>query len=177
MKSLAQVLGFVHQPVHQPQRRLTLAVVAPRVCALGNRLVLIRESGHREDVREAQRRSAARSEGECDRGDDEHRLDVHGGHRHLRLTEQYGPWVEPGCSSPYSPKCLEDELCELRLDRVLKSSREEGCKKLRRMASCIAAERVSPFGPKREKGERKRHALLTCSPQGRGLREVETGIR
>jgi hypothetical protein len=67
MKSLALVLGLVHQPVHQPQRRLTLAVVASGVPALGSCLLLVREVAPRGDLGEAQR-CAARALAECDRG-------------------------------------------------------------------------------------------------------------
>ncbi len=46
-------LGFVHQPVHQPGRRPSPAVAAPRVPDLGNRPEMVREVEHRRDVRVA----------------------------------------------------------------------------------------------------------------------------
>ena len=61
------VSGVVHQPVHQPRRRLSLAVVAPHVPTLGNRLVLVREVVHRgAGGRDATLRSE--SSGEHNRG-------------------------------------------------------------------------------------------------------------
>jgi hypothetical protein len=44
------ILAFVHQPVYQPERRLSRA--------LGNRLALVREVAHWRDVRNAKRRAA-----------------------------------------------------------------------------------------------------------------------
>ena len=41
----------------RPQERLSLAVVAPRLPALGDRLLVVREVAHRRDLREAQRRA------------------------------------------------------------------------------------------------------------------------
>src|SRR5215207_8898621 len=89
MKSLAQVLGLVHQPVHQPQRRLTLAVVAPRVPAL--EAVYCWFGRWRIGETWERLNAALRERWRVRPGYDEHRLDVHGGHRHLRCSAVW-PW-------------------------------------------------------------------------------------